>query len=115
MLQFLSRLFGVRTARDASDGFDPLYGLSKRALQDWLLFNPQLRKGYESALRTRALRAREGQSREGAQPQRLVSDSRADNDRIDVSSEDSFPASDAPSWTGVRGTGPPSHSGSEGS
>jgi hypothetical protein len=33
--------------------------------------------------------------------------SRSGKDCIDVASEDSFPASDAPSWTGVVGTGSP--------
>jgi hypothetical protein len=107
MLKFLSRLFGGRTALNAPAEFDPLYGLSKQSLEEWLLFNPRLRKEYESELRARSLRAREWPSIECAQPRYTTSGSRAGNDRIDVSSEDSFPASDAPSWTGVMCTGPP--------
>lgn len=38
--------------------------------------------------------------------------SRPGPDCVDESSDDSFPASDAPSWTGVMGTGPPSPAGS---
>jgi hypothetical protein len=29
------------------------------------------------------------------------------DDRVEVSSQDSFPASDAPAWTGMTGLGPP--------
>jgi hypothetical protein len=128
MLKSLSRLFGVRTALTAEGGYDPVYGLSKRSLDDWLSFNPQRRKEYEFVLKARTLPARECGATEDemsvisavADPggdhdhvqlhmelrhETLVSGS--DNDCIDVSSEDSFPASDAPSWTGVMGTGPP--------
>jgi hypothetical protein len=107
MLKILSRLFSGRNARNASAEFDPLYGLSKQSLEEWLSFNPQLRKEYESELRARSLRAREWPSIENAQRRHTALGSRAGNDPIDVSSEDSFPASDAPSWTGVMGTGPP--------
>lgn len=37
---------------------------------------------------------------------RRLAESRSEKDGIDVASEDSFPASDAPSWTIVMGTGP---------
>jgi len=38
-------------------------------------------------------------------------ESRPEKDGVDVASEDSFPASDAPSWTVVMGTGPPQRRG----
>ncbi len=38
---------------------------------------------------------------------RPLPESRPGKDGVDVASEDSFPASDAPSWTVVMGTGPP--------
>lgn len=107
MLNLLRRLVGAHTARNAADEFDPLYGLSKRSLDDWLSFNPQMRAEYESKLNARSLRARDGGSITPARSRRMISESRPGDDRIDVSSEDSFPASDAPSWTGMMGTGPP--------
>jgi hypothetical protein len=132
MLKSLFRLFGVRTARTANTGYDPIYGLSQRALDDWLSLNPQRCKEYESVLKARTLPAREFGTTEHEtsvvsavarpdsdhdlvqfqklQSRHAMAPSRSDDDRVDVSSEDSFPASDAPSWTGVMGTGsPPTH------
>jgi hypothetical protein len=42
---------------------------------------------------------------------RPLPESLAGKDGVDVASEDSFPASDAPSWTVVMGTGPPQRRG----
>jgi hypothetical protein len=33
---------------------DPIYGLSKRSLDAWLLLNPQLREQYDAELKTRS-------------------------------------------------------------
>jgi hypothetical protein len=62
MLKFLRRLFGAHTERNAADEFDPLYGLSKRSLDDWLSFNPQIREAYESQLKGMAFPAPERRS-----------------------------------------------------
>jgi hypothetical protein len=45
------------------------------------------------------------------QPRPELPISRPSKDCVEVASENSFPASDAPSWTGVIGTGPPSPAG----
>lgn len=44
-------------ARDVDKG-DPIYGLPKQSLQDWLSKNPLLKKDYESELLARSLQRR---------------------------------------------------------
>ena len=48
MLKQLARLFGLTPESASTDTeFDPVYGLPKRAIEEWLERNPRLREEYE--------------------------------------------------------------------
>ena len=48
MLERLRSLFGTAAESLSLDGeYDPVYGLSKRAIEEWLARNPGLRAEYE--------------------------------------------------------------------
>lgn len=52
MLQRLLQLLGV-AAEPGPPGsdYDPIYGLSRRAINDWLARNPQLKREHDAQLR----------------------------------------------------------------
>lgn len=56
MLQSMLRFFGIRKDKKKSEDFDPIYGLPKQSLDDWLSRNPSLRKQHEAELLARSLR-----------------------------------------------------------
>lgn len=57
MLKLLLRFFGIVKDDSILDNFDPIYGLPKRALDEWLSRNPKLKKEYESELMARSWRS----------------------------------------------------------
>ncbi len=54
MFKSLLRYFGITKESEEQDKFDPIYGLPKRALQDWLSRNPTLSIEYNAKLRDRS-------------------------------------------------------------
>lgn len=61
MIKCLMRFLGI-IADDREDteldNFEPIYGLPKRSLDEWLSQNPALKKDYEAELRARSLHRR---------------------------------------------------------
>jgi hypothetical protein len=55
MRNALLRFLGSRRAKELSR-FEPIYGLPRRSLDEWLARNPQLRKEYEIELAARLRR-----------------------------------------------------------
>jgi hypothetical protein len=48
MLKRLWRLFRIAAeSAESHEEYDPVYGLPKRAVEEWLARNPQLREEYE--------------------------------------------------------------------
>jgi hypothetical protein len=61
MLKRLQRLFGmVPEFASPSTKYDPIYGLPKWAVQEWLARNPPLREEYEAAVRQKKVALRTG-------------------------------------------------------
>lgn len=58
MLKSMYRVFGIGTDPVELNKFEPIYGLTKRSLDEWLSRNPELRKRYESELAARLQRSR---------------------------------------------------------
>jgi hypothetical protein len=56
MLKLLLRFFGIVKGNSELDNFDPIYGLPKHSLDEWLARNPTLKKKYESELMARSSR-----------------------------------------------------------
>lgn len=67
MFHALLCCLGFRTGRTKLDSFEPIYGLPKRSLDEWLSRNPQLQKEYEVEL---AARLRQNRSIRDAQSRR---------------------------------------------
>jgi hypothetical protein len=57
MLKSLLRFFGIVKDNSDLDNFDPIYGLPKRSLDEWLSRNPTLKTKYESELMARSWRS----------------------------------------------------------
>jgi hypothetical protein len=56
MIQLLQRLLGIRKDTRDLDKFEPIYGLTKRSLDEWLSRNPGLKKDYQAKLAARLRR-----------------------------------------------------------
>jgi hypothetical protein len=51
------RLIGLSDSADPiGDQYDPVYGLPRRSLEEWLARNPDVKDEYEAELRRRAVR-----------------------------------------------------------
>lgn len=64
MIKYLMRFLGlIADDREDSelDKFEPIYGLPRRSLDEWLSRNPALKKDYEAKLRARTLRSQSAQ------------------------------------------------------
>lgn len=58
MLNSSFRVFGIGTDPSELDEFEPIYGLTRRSLDEWLSRNPELRKKYYIELAARLQRSR---------------------------------------------------------
>ena len=58
MLRSMTRLLGLGTEPTELDQFEPIYGLPKRSLDEWLSRNPQLKRHYDEELAARLQRSR---------------------------------------------------------
>ena len=67
MFNALLCCLGFRTDRTKLEAFEPIYGLPKRSLDEWLSRNPQLKKEYDIEL---AARLRQDRSIRDAQSRR---------------------------------------------
>jgi hypothetical protein len=67
MFKSVLRFFGLAKKSSERDNFDPLYGLPKQSLDEWLARNPKLKREYASQLAARSWhnhrRAANGSSR----------------------------------------------------
>jgi hypothetical protein len=55
MFKSLRRLFGFDRSSPVKDQYDPIYGLPRRAVDEWLKHNPVLKQEYDAMLRARLL------------------------------------------------------------
>jgi len=58
MLRSIIRFLGLGTESTESDKFEPIYGLPKRSLDEWLSRNSRLKMDYERELVARLQRSR---------------------------------------------------------
>lgn len=58
MLRSIIRFLGLGIESTELDGFEPIYGLPKRSLDEWLSRNATLKKGYDLELVARLQRSR---------------------------------------------------------
>jgi len=66
MLNWLRQLFGkAGEPTSSSTGDDPIYGLPRHSVEQWLARNPRIREEYDAELRRRKLN---GWSAAGEQP-----------------------------------------------
>ena len=54
MVKSLLRLFGINRGEVELEKFEPVYGLPKQSLEEWLARNPALRKDYGAELLSRS-------------------------------------------------------------
>lgn len=50
-VQIVTPFFGFVKAEKRSGKYDPIYGYPPRAIDEWLSYNPILKKNYEAKLR----------------------------------------------------------------
>lgn len=55
MFKSLRRLFGIERGSPVNGQYDPIYGLPRRAVDEWLKHNPVLKQEYDAMLRARLL------------------------------------------------------------
>ncbi len=58
MFKTILRAFGIGADPSELDKFEPIYGLTKRSLDEWLSRNPELRKKYDIEMAARLQRSR---------------------------------------------------------
>jgi hypothetical protein len=66
MIQALCKLLGISVdPASLHTEYEPVYGLPKRAVEEWLARNPQLNEEYEAQLRQRTLALKGGEEVRG--------------------------------------------------